>query len=181
MAKTPRVLLVSICLAAHASPGISLAQALPQGSLAPAPGPTRPSPAVEAGNPDRPSEGEAMACFGTSLSRLRLFEAVARACGVPLPERLADFTRRGVALGEARFEALHGVEAASRLRSAVDQSLARLDAEGLGVSCADASRKLLETEAGLFDAPGGRSAADELLGRLGTMIGRPLPGTFDCE
>jgi hypothetical protein len=56
-----------------------------------------------------------------------------------------------------------------------------LDAEGLGVSCADAGRKLLETEARLFDAPGGRSAADELLGRLGTMIGRPLPGTFDCE
>lgn len=175
MAKTPRVLLVSICLAAHASPGISLAQALPPGSLAPSP------PAVEAGNPNRPSEDEAMACFGMSLSRLRLFEAVARACGVPLPERLADLARRGVALGEARFEALHGVEAAARLRSRVDQSLARLDAEGLGVSCADAGRKLLETEDRLFDAPGGRSAADELLGRLGAMIGRPLPGAFDCE
>ena len=128
-----------------------------------------------------PPEGQALICFNFMLSHLRLFEAQAGICRVPLPERLADFITRGVALGEGRFEALYGVEARSRLRREVDQSLARVDEDALGSSCAEASRKLAATEEHLFSTAEGQSAVDELLRKLGTMIGRPVPNSFDCE
>jgi hypothetical protein len=128
-----------------------------------------------------PPEGQALTCFSFMLSHLRFFEAVARACRIPLPERLADFIARGVELGEGRFEALYGVEAQSRLRREVDQSLARVDGDALGSSCADASRRLAATEEQLFSTAGGQSAVDGLLRKLGTMIGRSVPNSFDCE
>ena len=49
-----------------------------------------------------PPEGQALTCFNFMLSHLRFFEAVARVCRIPLPERLADFITRGVALGVGR-------------------------------------------------------------------------------
>jgi hypothetical protein len=126
-------------------------------------------------------EGKSLTCFNFILSHLRLFEAQAGICRVPLPERLAGFITRGVALGEGRFEALYGVEARSRLRREVDQSLAKVDEDALGNSCDDASRKLAATEEHLFSTAEGQSAVDELLRKLGTMIGRPVPNSFDCE
>lgn len=132
-------------------------------------------------NPGQPPESQAMACFSFSLSQLRFFEAIGSNCRIPLPDRLAGFVSQGVSLGESRFETLYGVEARSRLRQVVDQSLARLDAEALGVACADASQKLAETEKQLFDTVEGQSAVEGLFRKLGTMIGRHVPNSFDCE
>jgi hypothetical protein len=133
------------------------------------------------GKSAQPPESQAATCFSFFLSRLRFFEAVGSICRIPLPERLAGFVHRGVALGEGRFEALYGVDARSRLRREVNQSLARLDAEALGIACTDASQKLAETEKQLFDTLEGQSAVEDLFRKLSTMIGRPAPDSFDCE
>ena len=132
-------------------------------------------------NSARPSEREALTCFTFALSHLRFYEAVANVCRIPLPERLADFVRRGVTIGEGRFERLYGAEARSRLRGEVDQSLARVDAEALGISCPDARLKLAATEEALFSTPEGERQMSSLLWRLGNMMGRPMPNSFDCE
>ncbi|MFM7688998.1 MAG: hypothetical protein ACKPAC_06025 [Alphaproteobacteria bacterium] len=129
----------------------------------------------------QPPESQAATCFSFFLSHLRFFEAVGSICRIPLPERLAGFVHRGVALGEGRFETLYGAEARSRLRAGVDQSLARVDAEALGVPCADASQKLAETERWLFDTVEGQSIVEDLFKKLSSMIGRPVPNSFDCE
>ncbi|MCA3322616.1 MAG: hypothetical protein INF75_05875 [Roseomonas sp.] len=132
-------------------------------------------------NSGQPPEGQAEACFSFFLSRLRLFEVVGSVCRVPLPERLAGFVSRGVSLGEGRFEALYGVDARSRLRRQMDESLARLGAEELGVACADASQKLVETDKHLFDTVEGQSAVEDLFRKLSAMTGRPTPNGFDCQ
>ena len=185
------VTLIALYLMVQGNFGSLLAQPLTIDFITPSVAPTQPASAaapkdqgslhLTEENSALSSEGQALTCFNFMLSHLRFYEAVANICRIPLPERLADFMRRGMAIGEGRFETLYGAEARSRLRAEVDQSLARVDAEALGLTCTDARLKLVATEEALFGTLEGQRQMSDLLWRLGNMIGRPMPNSFDCE
>ena len=185
------VTLMALYLMVQGNLASLLAQPLTIDFITPSVAVTQPASAAEpkdegslhltAENSALPPEAQALTCFNFTLSHLRFYEAVANFCRIPLPEKLADFVRRGMAIGEGRFQTLYGAEARSRLRAEVDQSLGRVDAEALGLTCTDARLKLVATEEALFGTPEGQRQMSDLLWRLGNMIGRPMPNSFDCE